>query len=81
MSEYSKDQFNKVVKYVAFIEDMCTAINVINDTVARNGDVLIKKDVAQIQRAHDLLKDAIQTAVDNVKKETNGDFQFDFESF
>lgn len=81
MAEYSKEQLSKIVKSVAFIQDMCTAVNIINDSVAMNGDILIKKDVAQIQRAHDLLKDAIQAAVDNVKKETNGEFEFNFESF
>ena len=81
MAEYSKEELNAIVKKASFVHNMCTAINIINDAVAMNGDVLIKKDVAQIQRAHDLLKDIIQAMVDDIKKRTNGEFAFDFESF
>ncbi len=81
MAEYSKEQMNDIVRAVSFVDGMCTAINIINDTVAINGDILIKKDVAQIQRAHDLLKDVIQTTIDNIKKKTGGEFDFSFESF
>ena len=81
MGEYSKDELNSIVKSVSFVENMCTAINIINDSVAMNGDVLIKKDVAQIQRAHDILKDVIQVTIDDIKKKTNGEFEFSFESF
>ncbi len=81
MAEYSKEQMNDIVRAVSFVDSMCTAINIINDTVAINGDILIKKDVAQIQRAHDLLKDVIQTTIDNIKKKTDGEFDFSFESF
>lgn len=81
MAEYSKEQMNDIVRAVSFVDSMCTAINIINDTVAMNGDILIKKDVAQIQRAHDLLKDVIQTTIDNIKKKTGGEFDFSFESF
>jgi hypothetical protein len=81
MAEYSKEELNAIVKKASFVNNMCTAINIINDAVAMNGDVLIKKDVAQIQRAHDLLKDIIQATVDDIKKRTNGEFAFDFESF
>ena len=80
MAEYSREQLNDIVRSVSFIENMCTAINIINDSVAMNGDVLIKKDVAQIQRAHDILKDVIQTTIDNLKKKTDGEFGFSFES-
>ena len=81
MAEYTKEQMNEIVRSVSFIENMCTAINIINDSVAINGDILIKKDVAQIQRAHDILKDVIQLTIDNIKKKTNGEFDFSFESF
>ena len=81
MAEYTKEQLKDIVKTVSFVENMCTAINIINDSVAMNGDILIKKDVAQIQRAHDLLKDVIQNTVDNIKKKTGGEFDFSFESF
>ena len=81
MAEYTREQMNEIVRSVSFIENMCTAINIINDSVAINGDILIKKDVAQIQRAHDILKDVIQMTVDNIKKKTNGEFDFSFESF
>ena len=81
MAEYSKEQMNDIVRAVSFVDSMCTAINIINDTVAINGDILVKKDVAQIQRAHDLLKDVIQTTIDNIKKKTGGEFDFSFESF
>ena len=81
MAEYSKEEFNEIVRSISFVENMCTAINIINDAVALNGEILIKKDVAQIQRAHDILKDVIQMTVDNIKKKTNGEFDFSFESF
>ena len=81
MAEYSKEEFNEIVRSITFVENMCTAINIINDAVALNGEILIKKDVAQIQRAHDILKDVIQMTVDNIKKKTNGEFDFSFESF
>ena len=81
MAEYTKEQMNEIVRSVSFIENMCTAINIINDSVAINGDILIKKDVAQIQRAHDILKDVIQLTIDNIKKKTGGEFDFSFESF
>ena len=81
MAEYSREQMNEIVRSVSFIENMCTAINIINDSVAINGDILIKKDVAQIQRAHDILKDVIQLTIDNIKKKTGGEFDFSFESF
>ena len=81
MAEYTKEQLKDIVKTVSFVENMCTAINIINDSVAMNGDILIKKDVAQIQRAHDILKDVIQLTIDNIKKKTDGEFDFSFESF
>ena len=81
MAEYSKEEFNEIVRSISFVNNMCSAINIINDAVAMSGDVLIKKDVAQIQRAHDLLKDVIQATVDNIKKKTNGEFDFSFESY
>ena len=81
MAEYTREQMNEIVRSVSFIENMCTAINIINDSVAINGDILIKKDVAQIQRAHDILKDVIQLTIDNIKKKTGGEFDFSFESF
>ncbi len=81
MAEYSKEELNGIIRQVSFVDSMCTAINIINDAVAMNGDILIKKDVAQIQRAHDLLKDIIQATVDDIKKKTNGEFAFSFESF
>ena len=81
MAEYSKEQMNDIVRAVSFVDSMCTAINIINDSVAINGDILIKKDVAQIQRAHDILKDVIQLTIDNIKKKTGGEFDFSFESF
>ncbi len=81
MAEYSKDQMNDIVRSVSFVDSMCTALNIINDAVAINGDILIKKDVAQIQRAHDILKDVIQMTIDNIKKKAGGEFDFSFESF
>ena len=81
MAEYSKDQMNDFVRSISFVNNMCTALNIINDAVAMNGDILIKKDVAQIQRAHEILKDVIQQTVDSIKKQTNGEFDFSFESF
>ncbi len=81
MAEYSREEFNEIVRSISFVNNMCSAINIINDAVAMSGDVLIKKDVAQIQRAHDLLKDVIQATVDSIKKKTNGDFDFSFESY
>ncbi len=81
MAEYSREEFNEIVRSISFVNNMCSAINIINDAVAMSGDVLIKKDVAQIQRAHDLLKDVIQATVDNIKKKTNGEFDFSFESY
>ena len=81
MAEYTKEQMDDIVRAVSFVNNMCTAINIINDSVAINGDILIKKDVAQIQRAHDLLKDVIQTTIDNIKKKAGGEFDFSFESF
>ena len=81
MADYSKEEFNKIIRSVSFVDSMCTAINIINDSVAMNGDILIKKDVAQIQRAHDLLKDVIQATMDDIKRRTNGEFDFSFESF
>ena len=81
MAEYSKDQMNDIVRSISFVNNMCTALNIINDAVAMNGDILIKKDVAQIQRAHEILKDVIQQTVDSIKKQTNGEFDFSFESF
>ena len=81
MAEYSKDQMNDIVRSVSFVNNMCTALNIINDAVAMNGDILIKKDVAQIQRAHDILKDIIQQTVDGIKRKTDGEFDFSFESF
>ena len=81
MAEYSKEELNGIVRSVSFVDSMCAALNIINDTVAMNGDILIKKDVAQIQRAHDILKDVIQATVDDIKKRTNGEFEFSFESF
>lgn len=81
MAEYSREEFNEIVRSISFVNNMCSAINIINDAVAMSGDVLIKKDVAQIQRAHDLLKDVIQVTVDSIKKKTNGEFDFSFESY
>jgi hypothetical protein len=81
MAEYSREEFNEIVRSISFVNNMCSAINIINDAVAMSGDVLIKKDVAQIQRAHDLLKDVIQATVDSIKKKTNGEFDFSFESY
>lgn len=81
MTEYTKEQLNRIASSAAFVESMCVAINIINDSIATHGDILVKKDVAQMQRAYELLKDAIQATADNIKKETNGDVNFDFNSW
>lgn len=81
MTDYTKEQLNAIASSAAFVESMCTAINIINDAIATHGDILVKKDVAQIQRAYELIKGAIQSTVDNVKKETGGDLDFDLNSW
>ena len=81
MAEYTKEQLNKIASSASFVESMCVAINIINDAIATHGDILVKKDVAQIQRAYELLKDAIQVTADNIKKETNGELTFDIGSW
>ena len=66
MAEYSKEELNGIVRSVSFVDSMCAALNIINDTVAMNGDIL---------------KDVIQATIDDIKKRTNGEFDFSFESF
>jgi len=56
-------------------------MNIINDSIAMHGDLMVKKDVGNIQRAHELLKSTVDSISERIKNETNGDMDFKIDSW
>jgi len=81
MAEYNKEQVDRIARSASFVENLCIAMNIINDSVAMHGDLMVKKDVANIQRAHDLLKAAVDSISDRIREETGGDVDFKIDSW
>ena len=81
MAEYTKEQVDRIARSASFVENMCIAMNIINDSIAMHGDLMVKKDVANIQRAHELLKATVDSISDRIKTETNGDMDFKIDSW
>lgn len=81
MGEYTKEQVDRIARSASFVENMCIAMNIINDSIAMHGDLMVKKDVANIQRAHELLKATVDSISDRIKTETNGDMDFKIDSW
>ena len=81
MAEYTKEQVDRIARSASFVENLCIAMNIINDSIAMHGDLMVKKDVANIQRAHELLKATVDSISDRIKNETNGDMDFKIDSW
>ncbi len=81
MSEYTKEQVDKIARSASFVENLCIAMNIINDSISMHGDLMVKKDVADVQRAHELLKSTVDSISERIKKETNGEMDFKIDTW
>ena len=81
MAEYTKEQVDRIARSASFVENLCIAMNIINDSIAMHGDLMVKKDVGNIQRAHELLKSTVDSISEMIKNETNGDMDFKIDSW
>lgn len=79
--EYNKENVDRIARSASFVENLCIAMNIINDSVAMHGDLMVKKDIADVQRAYELLKTAVDSISDRVRKETDGEMDFKIDSW
>lgn len=81
MAEYSKEQLDRIARTASFVENICIAMNIINDSIAMHGDLMVKKDVGNIQRAHELLENTVKSISDRIREETGGDMDFKIDTW
>lgn len=81
MVEYDKDDVYKIARMTSFVENMCIAMNIINDSIAAHGDYIVKKDVAKIHRAHEMLREAVGSISEQMKKDTDGEIDMSIDSW
>lgn len=81
MAEYNKEQLDRIARTASFVENICIAMNIINDSIAMHGDLMVKKDVGNIQRAHELLENTVKSISDRIREETGGDMDFKIDTW
>ena len=60
-AKYTKEDIDRIARSASFVENLCIAMNIINDSVAMHGDLMVKQDIGNIQRAHELLKNTVDS--------------------
>ena len=77
-AKYTKEDIDRIARSASFVENLCIAIN---DSVAMHGDLMVKQDIGNIQRAHELLKNTVDSISERIKKETDGDMDFKIDTW
>lgn len=80
-AKYTKEDIDRIARSASFVENLCIAMNIINDSVAMHGDLMVKQDIGNIQRAHELLKNTVDSISERIKKETNDDMDFKIDTW
>ena len=80
-AKYTKEDIDRIARSASFVENLCIAMNIINDSVAMHGDLMVKQDIGNIQRAHELLKNTVDSISERIKKETDGDMDFKIDTW
>ena len=80
-AKYTKQDIDSIARSASFVENLCIAKNIINDSVPMHGDHMVKQDIGNIQRAHELLKNTVDSISERIKKETDGDMDFKIDTW